>query len=61
MEFLTVNEAAHRAGITPDHMRRLLNSRKIYGIKFGQGWIVTETEVDRYERSSRGRPPKSGG
>jgi len=60
MELLTVNEAARKAGVTPDHMRRLLNSRKIYGIKHGQVWIVTDDEVRRFTRSTRGRPTKAG-
>ena len=58
MELLTVNEAARRTRVTPDHMRRLLNSRRIYGIKFGQEWIISVDEVDKFERSSRGRPRK---
>ncbi len=60
MELLTVNEAARKAGVSADHMRRLLTSRKIYGIKHGQAWIVTNDEVMRFKRSSRGRPSKSG-
>ncbi|MFO8100651.1 MAG: helix-turn-helix domain-containing protein [Dehalococcoidia bacterium] len=60
MELLTVNEAAREAGITPDHMRRLLNSRKVYGLKHGQTWIITRDEVLKFERSARGRPSKSG-
>ena len=58
MHLLTVSQAAKKAGVTPDHMRRLLTSRKIYGIKHGQTWIVMEDEVLRYKRSTRGRPPK---
>ncbi|MFO8010216.1 MAG: hypothetical protein R6U89_05315 [Dehalococcoidia bacterium] len=58
MELLTVREAAGKAGVTPDHMRRLLNNRKVYGIKFGQEWIVAVEEIERFRRSSRGRPRK---
>ncbi len=59
MELLTVNQAAHKAGVTPDHMRRLLTNRKVYGIKHGQTWIVMEDDLVRYKRSARGRPPKA--
>ena len=59
MELFTVGQAAKKVGVTPDHMRRLLNSKKVYGMKFGQEWIIASAELGKFQRSTRGRPKKN--
>lgn len=59
-ELLTLAEAAEKLGIAPVTLRAGIARGTLRARKFGQTWVTTEEEVDRYARHSLGqvgRPP----
>jgi excisionase family DNA binding protein len=62
-EYITVMQAARQAGLTPRHLRRLLHTGTIAGIKPGHDWLVKPSAVMAYLRQERkpGRKPRRPG
>lgn len=46
-EILGTKEAAARMGISPDHLRRLLESGEVKGKKLGHDWVVLKLDYQR--------------
>ena len=55
--YLTTNQASERSGISQAHLRRLLESATIDGVKTGRDWLV-KLEALEYYMANR---PKRGG
>jgi len=50
--FLSVTEAAHRAGCTVSYVRRLLRNGSITGQKIGRSyWILEKSEADKLRKA----------
>jgi len=49
-ELLGTKEAAKRLGVSPDHLRRLLESGEVKGKKVGRDWIVLKLDYQRKRR-----------
>lgn len=54
---LSTKEAAEQLGLSPDHVRRLLEQGKITGKKIGNSWVVLELD---YKRKRRPKTRKGG-
>jgi excisionase family DNA binding protein len=61
-EYITVAQASQQAGLTPRHIRWLLQRGIIPGIKPGHDWLVKPSAVMEYLRQERrpGRKPRHG-
>jgi excisionase family DNA binding protein len=54
---ISVTEAAHRAGITDRHIRRLILDGVIQATRIGRAWLVDAGSVAAYQRHpTMGRP-----
>jgi excisionase family DNA binding protein len=54
---ISVAEAAHRAGITDRHVRRLIRDGVIQATRIGRAWLVDTASVAAYQRHpTMGRP-----
>jgi len=60
-EYITVAQAAQRAGLSTRHIRWLLKRGIIPGIKPGRDWLVKLSAVMAYVRQERRPGPKPGG
>lgn len=59
-ELMSLAEAAEELGIAPVTLRAAVARGTLRARKFGQTWVTTHDEVDRYARHSLGqvgRPP----
>ena len=54
--YVGTKEAQAIFGLSSAHIRRLLASGRINGIKFGRDWIVERRSLERYMQ----HPPKPG-
>jgi len=55
LALVTLREAAARLGITPDTLRAQIRRERLQATKLGRDWLVEESEVARYGRTSLGR------
>lgn len=49
-DYLTSFEAAQILGLTPDYIRRLLNSGMIKGTKLGANWLLKKKELENIKQ-----------
>jgi excisionase family DNA binding protein len=58
---LSVSEAAAELKASDAYVRRLLLTRRLYGIKVGPVWAILPEDLKRFQRMRRGpgRPPKA--
>ena len=54
--YLTTRQAASHSGISQDHIRRLMGSGTLTGLKFGRDWLVETPSLNSYMRNR----PKTG-
>ncbi|MCA9943734.1 MAG: helix-turn-helix domain-containing protein [Anaerolineales bacterium] len=47
-EWITTHEAAQISGYHPDYVRKLLQSKKVNGQKFGPTWQVDKQDFQAY-------------
>lgn len=47
-EWITTDEAAQISGYHPDYVRKLLQSKKVIGRKFGPTWQVDKQDFQFY-------------
>lgn len=47
------SEAAHRLGLTPDALRRLVAAGALEADRIGSEWCFDVVEIERYARSRR--------
>jgi excisionase family DNA binding protein len=61
-ELISLSEAAKISGLSPSHLRLLVNQGEIWGKKFGRNWLTTEKAVREYMKRERrpGPKPKKG-
>ena len=61
--YLTTGQASNRFGLSQAHIRRLLGSGTLDGVKMGRDWLVLTTSVEGYvaSRSRLGRKSGRGG
>lgn len=45
---LKLNQAADRAGCSPDHLRKMMKARLAPGTKIGRNWIVPEEVLQQW-------------
>ncbi len=50
---LTLAEAAARLNLSPDTLRSQVRNKRLKATKYGNTYIVTEKEVERYERENK--------
>lgn len=50
---ISTEEAAYALGITPQHVRRLLRSGKLKGMRVGKTWTILIKDLEVYQA---GRP-----
>jgi len=58
--FLSVTEAARRAGVTDRHLRRLIADGLIRATRLGRAWLVDARSVAAYKRHPTMGRPKEG-
>ena len=46
--YLTTRQASERSGISQDHIRRLMWSGTLSGLKLGRDWLVEASSLDHY-------------
>ena len=49
-DILSTSEAAKILGIEPPSVSKQINRGKLDAVKFGNSWMITRTEVERYHR-----------
>jgi excisionase family DNA binding protein len=50
-KLLSASEAASRLGCTPQHLRLLLRTGKLRGIRVGKAWAVVEDDLREFQAS----------
>ena len=60
-KYITLIEAAKITGYTTSHLRRLLRTGKLEGVKFGRDWFVTIEAIEKYKATNPrpGAKPKT--
>jgi len=58
-QLITLPEAARLSGLSHSHLRLLMRSGKIWGLRLGVGWVTTEAAVRKYLATERRPGPKS--
>ena len=59
-DFISLSEAASLSGLSIAHIRRLVDTNKIWGVKIGRNWVTTKQKILEYtsQPHPRGRKPK---
>lgn len=52
---LTTNEAARRAGVTPQAIRKAITANRLPARRVGPGWLVEPAELDLYRTRTAAR------
>lgn len=47
-EWMTVQEVADKMRVTPQYIRKLIKEKKINACRFGNQWVITQTEFQLY-------------
>ncbi len=50
---MTLAEAAVRLNLSPDTLRWQVRNKRLRAVKYGNTYVVTEKEVERYEREHK--------
>jgi len=58
---MTLPEAAALLAVTPATLRQQIANGRLHATKRGRDWWLTQTEVERYQRESAGRPGRRKG
>ena len=58
-KLISLAEAAEKCELTHDHLRRLIRTKKVWGIKIGRNWVTTEAAVREYLATDRRPGPKT--
>ena len=46
--YLTTRQASHKSGISQAHIRRLMETGKLQGLKVGRDWLVLTVSFENY-------------
>jgi excisionase family DNA binding protein len=49
----STKEASEKMGISDSHLRRLLNTKEVHGIKLGHDWVVLSLDYKRKRKQKR--------
>ena len=60
-KLISVGEASKISGLTPGHIRKLLQSGAVEGVKIGRDWTTTEAAIREYMKQDRRPGPKAKG
>ena len=52
-DLISLSQAATISGLSPNHLRLLVRTGAVWGIKVGRNWLTTETAVKQYLVSDR--------
>ncbi|MCB0128059.1 MAG: hypothetical protein KDE58_37600 [Caldilineaceae bacterium] len=58
-KLISVQQAADASGFQPSHIRNLLVTQRLLGIKLGRDWWTTRDAVEMYVQSERRPGPKT--
>ena len=58
-DLISLSQAATIGGLSPNHLRLLVRTGEVWGIKVGRNWLTTETAVKHYLASDRKPGPKA--
>jgi excisionase family DNA binding protein len=47
-DLISLQQAAEISGLSPDHLRRLVEKGEIWGKKIGRNWVTTAQAVTAY-------------
>ena len=58
-DLISLREASNISGLSGVHLRHLVTSGIIWGIKIGRNWVTSKTAIITYLKTKRkpGRPP----
>ena len=56
--YLTTNQASEKSGISQAHIRLLMETRKLDGLKVGRDWLVETASLENYMGNRPKRGPK---
>ena len=58
-DLISLSQAAAIGGLSPNHLRLLVRTGEVWGIKVGRNWLTTEMAVKQYLASDRKPGPKA--
>ena len=58
-DLISLSQAATIGGLSPNHLRLLVRTGEVWGIKVGRNWLTTEMAVKHYLASDRKPGPKT--
>lgn len=53
---MTLRQAAEALGVSADSLRNQIHNGRLRARKVGPVWTISERELERYRRESRGQP-----
>ena len=56
--YLTSKQASAKSGISQAHIRLLMETRKLVGLKVGRDWLVETASLEWYMANRPNRGPK---
>lgn len=57
-DLISLFEASKLSGLSADHLRRLVEQKRIWGVKIGRNWITSQKAVEEYIHVRHPRGPK---
>ena len=58
-DLVSLTVAAEVCGLSSNHIRLLVRTGRVWGIKVGRNWLTTQAAVERYVATTRRPGPKS--
>ena len=58
-DLVSLTVAADVCGLSPNHIRLLVRTGRVWGIKVGRNWLTTQAAVEEYVATTRKPGPKS--
>jgi len=59
MKIISTAEAAKRLGVTPDRVRKMIESKRLKATKFGNVWMIDPKDLEPLKDRKVGRPRKA--
>ena len=59
-DLVSLSVAAQTCGLSANHLRLLVRTGKVWGMKVGRNWLTTRTAVEEYLATNRKPGPKTG-
>ena len=56
--YLTVLEAAHALGLSPQRVKQFIYAGRLPATRFGRQWLLSQSALDHLERKPAGRPKR---